>query len=46
LVPRIKLTKSATDALTESESDLVYWDTGLPGFGVKVEPAPEICTGR
>src|SRR5436309_14697346 len=37
-MPRIKLTKSAIDALPKPETDLVYWDIGLPGFGVKVTP--------
>ena len=37
-MPRIKLTKSAIDALPTPSSDLVYWDIGLPGFGVKVTP--------
>jgi integrase len=37
-MPRIKLTKSAIDALPIPESDLVYWDTSFPGFGVKVTP--------
>lgn len=37
-MPRIRLTKSALDALPTSESDVVYWDAGLPGFGVKVTP--------
>src|SRR6266404_6000160 len=37
-MPRIKLTKSAIDALPTPESDIVYWDTGWPGFGVKVTP--------
>ena len=37
-MPRIKLTKSAIDALPTPESDVVHWDTGLPGFGVKVTP--------
>ncbi len=37
-MPRIKLTKSAIDALPTLESDVVHWDTGLPGFGVKVTP--------
>lgn len=37
-MPRIRLTKSAIDALPTPSSDLVYWDTGLPGFGVKVTP--------
>src|SRR6201993_634641 len=37
-MPRIKLTKSAIDALPTSKSDVVYWDAGYPGFGVKVTP--------
>ena len=37
-MPRIKLTKSSIDALPTPSSDLVYWDAGCPGFGVKVTP--------
>jgi len=37
-MPRIRLTKSAIDALPISKSDVVYWDAGYPGFGVKVTP--------
>ena len=37
-MPRIKLTKSAIDALPIRVTDVVYWDTGCPGFGVKVTP--------
>jgi integrase len=37
-MPRIRLTKSAIDALPTSKSDVVYWDAGCPGFGVKVTP--------
>jgi integrase len=37
-MPRIKLTKSAIDALPMPSSDIVYWDVGCPGFGVKVTP--------
>jgi integrase len=37
-MPRIRLTKSAIDALPTSKSDIVYWDAGCPGFGVKVTP--------
>jgi Arm DNA-binding domain len=40
-MPRIKLTKSAIDALPQPQSDTIHWDAGLPGFGVKVTP-----TGR
>jgi integrase len=37
-MPRIKLTKSAIDALPTPAKDVVYWDAGSPGFGVKVTP--------
>src|SRR5580658_2859799 len=37
-MPRLRLTKSAIDALPTPSSDVVYWDIGLPGFGVKVTP--------
>ena len=37
-MPRIRLTKSSIDGLPISASDLVYWDAGFPGFGVKVTP--------
>src|SRR6195256_330819 len=37
-MPRIKLTKSAIDALPCPPSDAVYWDPAYPGFGVKVTP--------
>ena len=40
-MPRIRLTKSAIDALPTPPAEVVYWDAGLPGFGVKVTP-----TGR
>jgi integrase len=40
-MPRFRLTKSAIDALPTPKSDIVYWDAGIPGFGVKVTP-----TGR
>jgi hypothetical protein len=33
-MPRIRLTKSAIDALPTSKSDVVYWDAGYPGLGV------------
>jgi integrase len=32
------LTKSAIDGLPVLSKDAVYWDAGLPGFGVKVTP--------
>jgi integrase len=37
-MPRVKLTKSTIDALPVPKSDVVYWDAGYPGFGVKVTP--------
>src|ERR1700730_17744634 len=37
-MPRIRLTKSAIDALPTSTSDVVYWDAGCPSFGVRVTP--------
>ena len=37
-MPRIKMTKSNIDALLIGKSDIVYWDVGRPGFGVKVTP--------
>jgi hypothetical protein len=37
-MPRIRLTKSSIDALPTPTSDVVYWDAGLPGFGMKVTP--------
>src|SRR5947208_6085760 len=37
-MPSIRLTKSAIDALPTAKADVVYWDAGCPGFGVKVTP--------
>ena len=37
-MPRIRLTKSAIDALPTPKTDVVYWDASCPGFGVKVTP--------
>jgi Arm DNA-binding domain len=37
-MPRLKLTKSAIDALPKPPKDIVYWDSVSPGFGVKVTP--------
>jgi hypothetical protein len=39
LLPRVHLTKSTIDGLPLAAKDTVYWDGGLPGFGVKVTPA-------
>ena len=38
VMPTIHMTKSAVDALKAATKDTVYWDAGLPGFGVKVTP--------
>jgi integrase len=32
------MTKSAIDGFAVAERDTVYWDQGLPGFGVKLTP--------
>jgi integrase len=37
-MPRIRMTKSNIDALPIGKSDIVSWDVGRPGFGVKVTP--------
>jgi integrase len=37
-MPRLRLTKSAIDALPTPAKDIVYWDSGCPGFGVKITP--------
>jgi integrase len=37
-MPRVKLTKSTIDVLPTPANDIVYWDSGCPGFGVKVTP--------
>jgi integrase len=37
-MPRVKLTKSAIEAFAPPARDIVYWDSGCLGFGVKVTP--------
>src|SRR3977135_3628362 len=37
-VPTVKITKSAIDAIAVPAKETVFWDAGLPGFGVKVTP--------
>jgi Arm DNA-binding domain len=37
-MPRVHLTKSVIDALPALSLDNIYWDEGLPGFGIKVTP--------
>src|SRR3954452_24362625 len=34
-----KLTKSTIDPLPSSTKDIIWWDTDLKGFGLKVTPA-------
>jgi integrase len=36
---RLKLTKSAIDPLPSSPKEVIWWDTELKGFGLKVTPA-------
>jgi hypothetical protein len=40
-MPRVKLTKRSIDALPRPMKDVVYWDSGCPGFGLKVTPKGE-----
>src|SRR4051812_34155874 len=37
-MPRVKLNKTTLDSLRATNSDVVFWDAGCPGFGVKVTP--------
>src|SRR5436190_18559837 len=37
-MPRVRLSKSAIDGLPVPTKETLYWDAGLPGFGVKVTP--------
>src|SRR5215813_9801673 len=37
-MPTIHMTKSVVDTLKAGTKDTVYWDAGVPGFGVKVTP--------
>jgi len=37
-VPTIRLTKTVIDSLPTPPKEIVFWDEGLPGFGVKVTP--------
>src|SRR5215204_3898475 len=36
---RLKLTKSAIDPLPSSPKEVIWWDSDLKGFGLKVTPA-------
>ena len=37
-MPGLKLTKSTIDALPTPKKDIVYWDSGCPGFWLKITP--------
>ena len=37
-MPGLKLTKITIDALPTPKKDIVYWDSGCPGFGLKITP--------
>jgi hypothetical protein len=43
---RIRFTKKAIDTLAIPQSDTVYWDDSLSGFGVKVTPKGRHPKGR
>ncbi len=38
-VPQLKLSKTVVDRFAAERADVVYWDTALPGFGVRVKPS-------
>jgi len=38
-MPKLKLSKSVVDSLTVYQADKIFWDTTLPGFGVRVKPS-------
>ena len=37
-MPSRRLTKSTVESLPAGDIDVIYWDTVLPGFGVRVKP--------
>jgi hypothetical protein len=37
-IPRVKLTRIVIDALPTRSEDIVHWETGCPGFSVKITP--------
>src|SRR3954451_22712764 len=37
-MPRVKLTKTAIDALPTPTKEIIHWDVGCPGFGIKITP--------
>lgn len=36
-MPNVRLTKSSIDNLVAANRDTIYWDDGLPGFGLRVK---------
>jgi len=36
-MPKVKLTKTSVDKLPAKDTDVVYWDELLPGFGVRIK---------
>ncbi|MCA0929574.1 tyrosine-type recombinase/integrase [Ruegeria profundi] len=36
-MPNVRLTKSSVDRLSATNRDTIYWDDGLPGFGLRVK---------
>jgi integrase len=37
-MPKVRLSKSIVDKLSIRQSDVIFWDTSLVGFGVRVKP--------
>ncbi len=38
-MPKAKLTKTFVDRIAPAAAEIIYWDTALPGFGVRVKPS-------
>lgn len=38
-MPQLKLTKTVVDRLAAEQADAIYWDSALPGFGIRVKPS-------
>ena len=39
ITPKQRLSKSIVDRISSHETETVYWDASLPGFGVRVKPS-------
>lgn len=37
-MPKVRLSKSVIDNFSDCSSDMIFWDTSLVGFGVRVKP--------